>query len=122
MLKALRESRRYQFFATIMVYVVSLYVDFWWDEYTYALLPIHTFLFITSIFLLYLLKYPSRFLGTLIFVYWFLANLTAINILVGFTFERIVFLVFVYGLMFLIILDEYGKIRTTYTKSHNTKN
>ena len=104
----------------IVVYLTSLLIGFHWGRYIVVQMVVDTFLLVGSILIIYLLRYPKRFLGTVIFVYWFLTKLTLNQVLIGISMEMAAFLIFIYAVMLLLVIDQYLSMKRS-GSSHSIK-
>jgi len=63
--------------------LMAVYLSFYSGRFIVVQMMVDTFLLVSSILIIYLLRYPRRFIGTVIFVYWFLTKITSHSKLSG---------------------------------------
>jgi len=99
-------------FLLMAVYLTSLLISFYSGRFIVVQMMVDTFLLVSSILIIYLLRYPRRFIGTVIFVYWFLTKITISQLLIGISIEMVAFLTLVYGAMLLLVIEQYMSMRS----------
>ncbi len=97
-------------FLLVIVYLISLFISLYLGRFVVVQMVVDTFLLVSSILIIFLLRYPRRFIGTVIFVYWFLTKITISQVLMGISVEMMALLTFVYGVMLLLVVEQYMSI------------
>ncbi len=97
-------------FLLVIVYLISLFISLYLGRFVVVQMVVDTFLLVSSILIIFLLRYPRRFIGTVIFVYWFLTKITISQVLKGISVEMMALLTFVYGVMLLLVVEQYMSI------------